>query len=77
MAREISNEQRLHLYMEIVFHYKKEEDKENEHEFGTKEILVPKELNNSDKEFDYLYLIGINYADKKEYGKTILRRRKK
>ena len=37
----------------IVFHYRKEDNRESEHEFGTKEILIPKELNNSDKEFDY------------------------
>lgn len=59
-----------------VFHYEKETNKENEHEFGTKKILIPKELNNSDKNFDYIYFIGINYGNKADYGRTVLRRKK-
>jgi len=46
----------------IVWHY--DTTTENEHEFGLKELLVPTERNMLDNKYDYLYLLGINYAQK-------------
>ena len=44
----------------IVWHYDPLTDQE--HEFGIKELLVPEERNKVDSQYDYLYLVGVNYA---------------